>query len=241
MSNYYAPCFYRIDFVVIPSYIEIPCYKAISYMTAYFSKSESETSEALKQAVNERRNQHLKTKDAMRKLSHVFIHFARKCFPWETFINSSLPNDEIRILKPETELDELNDDSTDIFKSGIIEKYCQRVSGSNNTFKPFCLATFVAWYTTKKFDQNDYQPSQLPDNVSFEMPSRLPEKIYTHSAPRKITKKTTFRLVLRYYLPYKILSPDKYAYSLLILFFPFSSESLLLKDGCLTGCKNQMF
>ena len=27
--------------------------KVISYMTAYFSKSESETSEALKQAVNE--------------------------------------------------------------------------------------------------------------------------------------------------------------------------------------------
>ena len=23
MSNYYAPCFYRIDFVVIPSYIEL--------------------------------------------------------------------------------------------------------------------------------------------------------------------------------------------------------------------------
>ena len=28
MSNYYAPCFYRIDFVVIPccSYIELPCW-----------------------------------------------------------------------------------------------------------------------------------------------------------------------------------------------------------------------
>ena len=24
MSNYYVPCFYRIDFVVIPSYIELP-------------------------------------------------------------------------------------------------------------------------------------------------------------------------------------------------------------------------
>ena len=24
MSNYYAPCSYRIDFVVIPSYIELP-------------------------------------------------------------------------------------------------------------------------------------------------------------------------------------------------------------------------
>ena len=24
MSNYYVPCFYRIDFAVIPSYIELP-------------------------------------------------------------------------------------------------------------------------------------------------------------------------------------------------------------------------
>ena len=24
MSNYYAPCFYRIDFVVIPSFVELP-------------------------------------------------------------------------------------------------------------------------------------------------------------------------------------------------------------------------
>ena len=27
MSNYYEPCFYRIDIVVIPSYIELPCFK----------------------------------------------------------------------------------------------------------------------------------------------------------------------------------------------------------------------
>ena len=26
MSNCYAPCFYRIDFVVIPSYVELPWY-----------------------------------------------------------------------------------------------------------------------------------------------------------------------------------------------------------------------
>ena len=30
MSSYYAPCFYRIDFVVIPSCIELPCLKAKS-------------------------------------------------------------------------------------------------------------------------------------------------------------------------------------------------------------------
>ena len=38
-------------------------------MTAYFSKSECKTSETLKQAVNDVRNQNLKTKEAMRKFS----------------------------------------------------------------------------------------------------------------------------------------------------------------------------
>ena len=32
MSNYYVPCFNRIDFVVIPSYIELPWY-ILSYVS----------------------------------------------------------------------------------------------------------------------------------------------------------------------------------------------------------------
>ena len=91
-------------------------------MAAYFSKSESETSEALKQTANEIRTQNLKTKEAMRKFSQAFIFarqlsvqeaaylclpelWLRKCFPRITFINTSLPNDTISILKPDTELD----------------------------------------------------------------------------------------------------------------------------------------
>ena len=52
-------------------------------MTVYFSKSESETEEALKQAVNEIRNQNLKTKQAMWKLSQSFIS-ARQLSDQET-------------------------------------------------------------------------------------------------------------------------------------------------------------
>ena len=98
-------------------------------------------------------------------------------------------NDWIRVLKPEIELDELDYYNTDILKAGIVEKYCQRVSGSNNTVKYICLAEFAAWYTTKTIGQNACQPSQLLENTSFEMLSRLPEKIYVQSAPRQVMKK----------------------------------------------------
>ena len=39
MSNYYAPCFYRIGFVVIPSYIERPCFDCPEDSDLYSSKS----------------------------------------------------------------------------------------------------------------------------------------------------------------------------------------------------------
>ena len=37
MSNNYAPCFIRIDFVVIPSYVELPC-KNVSKHFSYRKK-----------------------------------------------------------------------------------------------------------------------------------------------------------------------------------------------------------
>lgn len=72
----------------------------------------------------------------------------RKCFRRVTFINTSLPNDRIATLRPETELDEFYDDTTNIFKSGIMENFCQRVNGSNSTVKNICIAAFTSWYTT---------------------------------------------------------------------------------------------
>ena len=47
-------------------------YKSLSYMASYFSKSESQSSEALKQAVKEIKEQNLKAKDVMYKLASSF-------------------------------------------------------------------------------------------------------------------------------------------------------------------------
>ena len=43
-------------------------FKALTYMTTYFSKSKSEKSESLKQAAKERKNQNLNVRDAMKKI-----------------------------------------------------------------------------------------------------------------------------------------------------------------------------
>ena len=139
----------------------------------------------------------------MRKLSQAFIsatqlsvqetkYFcllelqSRKCFLKVTFINTSLSNDIVRILTPETELHKLNYNNTVILKSGIIETYCQRVSGPNNTVKNICLIEFAACYTTKTIDQNDYRPSQIPDVITF---NRKNTRIYSISSKVSYEKK----------------------------------------------------
>ena len=45
-------------------------FKALAYMTAYFSKSESEVSESLKQAAKEIKKQNLNVRDAIKKIAY---------------------------------------------------------------------------------------------------------------------------------------------------------------------------
>ena len=39
MSNYYAPCFSRIDFVVIPAYVELPWLEVVGFGLLSFGGS----------------------------------------------------------------------------------------------------------------------------------------------------------------------------------------------------------
>ena len=123
-------------------------FKALTYMTAYFSKSESEVSESLKQATKEIKNQNLNVHDAVKKIAYSFISssqlsaqeaaynvlpelWLRKCSPRISFINTNLPNSRIRMIKSEEELELLPDSSTDIFKKSIIDKYMDRPTSAN--------------------------------------------------------------------------------------------------------------
>ena len=48
-------------------------FKALNYMTAYFSKSESEVSESVKQATKEIKTQNLNVRDPMKKMAYSLI------------------------------------------------------------------------------------------------------------------------------------------------------------------------
>ena len=143
-------------------------YKAVSYMSAYFSKSELETSQTLLQPCSEIRSMNLHAREAMHKLASSYsrskqaflqeaVYYSlpelwlRKCFPGTVFVNTSIPSERIQICKSVEEIEELNPDSTDIFKRNMVGRYNDR---SNSQYKNgmygildhICFAILVVHY-----------------------------------------------------------------------------------------------
>ena len=139
----------------------------LTYMTGYSSKSEREVSESLKQAVMEIKNQNLNVRDALKKIAYSFISsrqlsvqeavynalpemWLRKYSPGISFINTNLPNNRIWMIKSKEELELLPDNSTDIFKKSIIDRYVDRAtSGKFPSLKTACLAQIASLYYKK--------------------------------------------------------------------------------------------
>ena len=50
----------------------------------------------------------------------------RKCYPAVSFINTNLPESRFRICKSEDELEELPEESEEIFKRNMLDRYIDR-------------------------------------------------------------------------------------------------------------------
>ena len=61
------------------------------------------------------------------------------------FVSTDLPEKRIHVTKSQQELEDLDDDSTDIFKSNIVERYGIRPDSVSSIDK-LCLAEFAACY-----------------------------------------------------------------------------------------------
>ena len=143
-------------------------YKAVTYMCAYISKSEDETSEAMKQAAKEALNGKKSDYDKMKSIAKAHITkrecsvqeavylvmpelWLRKIFPCVIFLNSNLPKRRYRIFKKEDEIGELPDDSTDIFERNMLDRYLDRPNkffkgGLYEIVDRLCFAEFLSSY-----------------------------------------------------------------------------------------------
>lgn len=113
--------------------------KAVTYMCAYFSKCEDETSEAMKQAAKEASNSNKSYSEQMRFIARAFTTrrecsvqeavyllmpelWLRKTFPAVLFANTNLPGKRYRMCRSKDEIDELPEDSCDVFKRNVLDR-----------------------------------------------------------------------------------------------------------------------
>ena len=156
----------------------------------------------------------------------------RKTFPATVYVSTDLPENRLRVAKSQDELDALDEDSTDIFKSNIIERYTNRPKAIL-TVDRLCLAEFAAHYYkdyySKCTETNDAQPDVLTDSViesqhvdsSNDAP--LPTKIKLLNT-NEVMKCRKVKAVIRFHTPSKRKDPEKYFHHLLMLYFPWREE-----------------
>ena len=162
-------------------------------------------------------------------------------FPRVIFANSNFPENRFRISKTEEQLSELPDDSSDIFKHKMLDRYMDRPNatfkkGNDRVLNDMCYAEFLAYCyldVSSDYEQNDNQPVVLNDEIIEENDTYMfPSVVPLMSSKQKI-KCRKIRAVLRYHVPNRHKYPEKYAHHLLFMYYPFRAESELLENTCL--------
>ncbi|RUA05461.1 MAG: hypothetical protein DSY43_04560, partial [Gammaproteobacteria bacterium] len=228
-------------------------YKCITYVCSYFTKDETECSQAIMNAAKEAKQENLNVKDGLRKIGAAFLStrevssqecvyrcmpelWLRKIFPGTVFVSTDLPNKRLRVAKSQKELDDLEDECTDIFKSNIIERYSLRPT-SNAAVNKLCLADFAAHYYKEYrkecHETADAQPEVLTDDIiqlqhdSTETASSLPKRIKLMNT-NEVMKCRKVKAVIRYHTPSKTKEPELFFHHLLMLYYPWRNETSLL-------------
>ena len=69
-----------------------------------------------------------------------------KVIPRSHFVNTNLPEDRVFLLKPQSVIENMDDDDENVEIRGLITRYEERPENLDN----ICLADFACWYTENK-------------------------------------------------------------------------------------------
>ena len=112
-------------------------------MCQYFSKTEDQRSQAMKQTAKEAFENNIHHHDTMKTIAKAYLsnrecsvqeavyHILpelklRRIFPAVYFVNTYPPEERVKVLLSEKELSELPDNSANIFKKSNIDRYMKR-------------------------------------------------------------------------------------------------------------------
>ena len=148
------------------------------HILSYVTKDEEEMSQMLKGSARE-----MHDADVKDRLKHIGSRFlddrelsAQEAVTWSTtqekyicnvqlvWIPTDLPGDRIRLLKPQSIIDNMDDDDTDVFATGILGKYSARPLHPE-IIKNICLAQFAAWYVNSSKKEDD-ATIEVNDDIS---------------------------------------------------------------------------
>ena len=167
--------------------------------------------------------------------------FLRKVFPGVMYANTNI-SEKRKILRSQQKISKLTDESEEIFKKNMLDRYMDRSdekfqNGKSVSVNSSCFAEFpIFYYVSTTSNENDPQPVELTDDMlemNHAVPSHHPSVIPLMSSPDK-PKCRKVPSILRYFTPNINRSYEVYAHHLLILFYPFQTESDLKSDNSCT-------
>ena len=138
------------------------------------------------------------------------------------------------------EISKLPDESEDIFKKSMLDRYMDRPEEKFQNWKfpsvnSLCYAEFLRFYYVSIIsNENDSQSVELSDDILekiLAVTSHYPPIIPLMSSPDQL-KCRKFPSVLRYFTPNKNRNYEVYAHQ--ILFYPLRTESGLKSDSSYT-------
>ena len=132
-------------------------YACVMYIASYMLKSERSMGELLKQVSKECGGEQIRTQ--LRRLGSVFLNHRevsaqeavyrilslplKQLSRTVVFVNTAPKEDRVSLLKPISQIENMEDDCEEIFQTNLIDRYAARP----DTLDDMCLAEFAANYT----------------------------------------------------------------------------------------------
>ena len=218
-------------------------YACAMYIVSYISKAQKGMSELLRRAVAEAKEGNTNIKQQVRDIGNKFLNSVeisaqeavyvvlqlpmRKASRSVIFINTSPPAERVELLKPLSEIENMEDDSEEIQSGGLLKRYVERPECMQNV----TLADWAAWYdscgqkcyrkTNEKTDFDDLpieNEDELNDDEIFNDTSDVIPTI-----SKSIKKRSQARIIRSVWFNREGQS-EKHFRELLMLFTPWRNE-----------------
>lgn len=133
-------------------------YACAKYCVGYMLKAEGGVSKLLRAACREARLGNVPVQNKVKQFAKILINGTEisaqdaaafvlgipntSCSRTDVYINTAKPTDRISMLKSQDKLEQLADDSEDLYETGPLDHYIQRPEELENV----CLADFASLY-----------------------------------------------------------------------------------------------